>query len=468
MKTKKIIALMLSLALVLGVVASCAGSTSESSSEDTTASTAASAATSVAESATDASAASTEAVTASDFTERTVATDVADEGDEVVIYGWNDEFPGLVNTYAPDVAHTEVITESNSYQAKLDQVLASGEDAPDMFVCDADYASKYMSSDNTIAVNDLGIAYSEFVNEMYKYTMVWATDDNNVIKGLAWQACPCGVYYERSLAEQYLGTQDPAEVADFFADWDTFMNTARDVNEKSDGKVKVVSDYSDVFRAYLNTRSEGWITDGQLTIDPVIEDYFDMAKALYDEDLTFQTGQWTDAWTGNAANKSTLTYWGPMWLSWSLNLRDEANPTFGDWGITSGPTSFYWGGTWMMASKYCDMKASVATIMRNIAIDKTNLQDMIDTNGEFVNNISLMTAVANDTTFGLDFLGGENPYGILLDTAINIDNSTVSKDDQAINDAFNTVVASYCSGDISSVADAEAQFQSAVEDLGLL
>ena len=106
--------------------------------------------------------------------------------------------------------------------------------------------------------------YSEFVNEMYKYTMVWATDDNNVIKGLAWQACPCGVYYERSLAEQYLGTQDPAEVADFFADWDTFMNTARDVNEKSDGKVKVVSDYSDVFRAYLNTRSEGWITDGQL------------------------------------------------------------------------------------------------------------------------------------------------------------------------------------------------------------
>ena len=145
------------------------------------------------------------------------------------------------------------------------------------------------------------------------------------------------------------------------------------------------------------------------SIDPVIEDYFDMAKALYDEDLTFQTGQWTDAWTGNAANKSTLTYWGPMRLSWSLNLRDEANPTFGDWGITSGPTSFYWGGTWMMASKYCDMKASVATIMRNIAIDKTNLQDMIDTNGEFVNNISLMTAVANDTTFGLDFLGGENP-----------------------------------------------------------
>ena len=182
----------------------------------------------------------TEQVTADDFNELTVATNVTDEDDTVVIYGWyDDEFSYLVDTYAPDVDYDLVLSESTAYTAKLDAVLASGDVnvAPDLFVCEAAYAKKYLSSDYTIPVNDLGISYDEFAGNMFSYTTIWATDSDNVIKGLTWEACPGGVWYNTELAQEYLGTSDPAEVGQYFETWDAFLQTADDVNAASGGTV---------------------------------------------------------------------------------------------------------------------------------------------------------------------------------------------------------------------------------------
>jgi len=474
MKTKKIIALMLSLAMVLGVVAACTngnngGETTAAASSDAPAASADASEDAPAASDDSEPAASAEASDAvadtSAYTELAIA-DVTDEGDKVLVYGWNEEFPGLVTKYSA-VEYDQEITESNTYQTKLDQVLASGEDAPDIFVCDADYASKYMNSDNTIAINDLGIAYSE-LSEMYNYTLQFATDDNNVIKGLAWQACPCGVFYNRTVAQETLGVSEPEDVAPFFATWDAFLETARTVNTASNGEKKVVSGTDDIWRAYLNTREQGWIVNGAVNVDPVMEDYFDLAKTLKDEGLTFETAQWDTAWTANMANQTVLSYWGPMWLlNFCMGFQDGSNTTAGDWGLVKAPGDFFWGGTWMMASKYCDMKASVAQIMRDVALNEDNLRDMTVT-GEFVNNISIMTDLASDPSYSVDYLNGQNPASVLLAAATLIDNSTVGENDQQINEEFNNVVNSYLNGDIATVADAEATFIANVEELGIV
>jgi len=470
MKTKKIIALMLSMAMVLGVVAACSKDDDE---DETTAAPATDATESETEPAetddTEPVETETEPVETeteapeSEFFEKTIA-EVEDEGDKVLIYGWNEEFPGLVTKYWGDNYDLET-TESNTYQTKLDQVLASGEDAPDIFVCDADYARKYMNSDNTIAINDIGIAYSE-LTEMYNYTLQFAADDNDVIKGLAWQACPCGVFYNRTLANTYLGVSEPEDVQQYFESWDAFIETARSVNEASEGKVKVVSGTDEIWRAILNTRTSGWIVNGEVVVDPIMMDYFDMAKILYDEGLTFEAGQWSDAWTANMSNSSVLSYWGPMWLlNFCMGFPD--NPTTGDWGLVKAPGDFFWGGTWMMASKYCDMKASVAEIMRSVALDEANLRDMTTT-GEFVNSVAIMTDLASDPTYSVEYLAGQNPAAVLLAAAQGIDNSTVGENDQAINDEFNNVVNSYLAGDIDSPAAAVEVFTQNVEAMGIL
>ncbi len=461
MKTKKIVALVLSMAMVLGVVAACTekpAETSESAGDTTAAPT---------ETSDDATESSSPEADTSEFTELTVQ-DVQDEGDKVLVYGWNDEFPGLVTKYS-NVEYDVVLTESNSYQAKLDQVLTSADEAPDLFVCDADYAGKYMNSANTIAINDIGIAYSE-LDQMYNYTLQFACDDNMVIKGLAWQACPCGVFYNRALTQEYLGVSEPDDVAQHFATWDAFLAAARTVKEASNGQAKIVSGIDDIWRSYLNTRTQGWIVDGELVIDPKIQEYFDLGKALHDEDLTWQTTQWSEAWTNNGGNKSTVAYFGPMWLGHfclpfgAEGYDADAN---GMWGLTSAPAPSFWGGTWMMASKYCDMKASCAQIMRDVALTDANLQDMAN-GGEFVNSVAIMSAVAADASFGIDWLGGQNPAAVLLDSASTIDNSTVGKDDQTINNEFTTAANSYFDGTIATPAEAEAAFRAALEEAGVI
>ena len=243
------------------------------------------------------------------FTELAIA-DATDEDDEVVVYGFNEEVKGLIETYSSVDVRYEQQT-SDTIQQVLDNVLASGEDAPDMFACDADYARKYMNSSNTLPINDLGIAYSETA-EMYNYTLQFATDSDNVIKGLAWQACPCGVFYNRTVAETTLGVSEPEDVAPYFESWDAFLEAARTVAE-TDG-MAIISSTGDIFRSILNSRAQGWIVDGEIYIDPIMENYFDLAKTLHDEGLTHETSQWGDAWTADMSNETVLSYWGPMWL----------------------------------------------------------------------------------------------------------------------------------------------------------
>ena len=477
MKMKKILALGMSLAMVLGAVA-CS---SDKTDETTAGTTAAPAETTAAPQEPEETKEEPEETTAApEETASSTGTlegftdlgkqEATNEGDgKILVWSWNTEVKEHVEKYSNvDFDFEEVGGgDQPAFRTALDQALASGDEAPDVYATDASWAQHYLKSDNSLAINTLGIDYGDLTN-MYKYTLEFAADDEGVLKGLAWQACPCGIYYNTELAKEYLGVDAPEDVAPFFATWDAFLQTAKDVNEKSEGKVKAISGYDDVWQSYLNRRTSGWIVDGALNIDSNVEGYFDMAKQLHDDGLTFDTTQWTDPWTNNVKNSSVLSYWGPMWLGqYSLAMADESNPTYGQWKMVNSPSPWYWGGTWLMASGTCDMKADAGQIMYDVCANQDNLKAMAK-DGEFVNSIPVMTEVANDPSFGLDWLGGQNPFSILLDTASTIDNSMIGVNDGAINDLFTAAVGSYVSGDVETVAEAKASFEAAVKDANIL
>lgn len=467
MKTKKIVALVLSMAMVLGVAACSKDDAAESTSAaETTA--AATDATTAATEGTDA-VVETQAIVVdtSDYKEEEVNSDVQNSDDQdgqLIIFGFNDEFQSRIDEFS-DISYDDYqITpnDGSAYTILLDQVLSSGEGAPDLFACDADYVKKYIVSSNTKSINSLGIAYDE-LSEMYNYTLRFAADDSDVIKGLTWQACPCGVFYNRTVAEATLGVSEPEDVAQYFESWDAFIDAARTVAEAGD--YRIVSGWDDVFKSYLNSRSAGWVVDGKTNVDPALEDFFGTALTLKSEELTWETTQWSGDWSTNATNETVLSYWGPMWLGYSLGMNNgDSNPTAGDWGMVPAPTTWYWGGTWIMASKYCDKDADVAQIMRDICIDEDTLKTINVEYGDFVNNIAYMTSVADPSNEDgqVEWLGGQNPFGVLLEAAKTIDNSTVGIDDASINGMFTSVVTSYVNGDIASVADAEAEFANQV------
>ena len=451
MKTKKVLALLMSSAMLVGSITACnsADPTESETSQET-------------EQTTTATSETAEPEDLPGYKERSV-TDVTDESDgKIVIYSYNAEFIALAEKYAgittEDYDFVE-INDKDEYQQKLDAVLADGTNAPDIFICDAAYAQKYLASDNTLAINDIGIDYAEMTN-MFNYTLQFASDEETVIKGLAWKACPTGVFYEKSLADKYLGTCDPNELAGSFATWDKVLESAKTVSDASEGSVKLISGYTETYNAYMAGRQSGWEKeDGTINFDPAVDNYFNFAKKLYDEGLTFYNEQWSDGWRGSMSNRTVVSYWGSLqFAKYDLALNPgegtAVNPTAGDWGITTGPECYFSGGCWVMVSKYCDKKATAADIIRAVCLNEDNLKDMVN-HGEFVNNIKLMTAAASDDKFALEWLGGQNPYPVLLDCALKADASNYVADEYSYTQACRGLVGAYCEGAYETVEDAK-------------
>ena len=66
--------------------------------------------------------------------------------------------------------------ENNNYQNKLDEALlnqekASADDKIDIFLIEADYALKYVDSDYTMDIKDLGLTDDD-LSEQYQYTKI--------------------------------------------------------------------------------------------------------------------------------------------------------------------------------------------------------------------------------------------------------------------------------------------------------
>ncbi|ROR29308.1 ABC-type glycerol-3-phosphate transport system substrate-binding protein [Mobilisporobacter senegalensis] len=402
-------------------------------------------------------------------------TDQTDTGKEkFYIWSWNDEFQGMMeNFFLKD--HPEykdkydfqyVITGTDAYQEKLDLAFegSGAEDAPDLLLLEADYIKKYVSSDNTLKMDDLGITAADYPNQ-YNYTVTTAQDErDNSQKGLSWQAAPGEFIYRRSLAKKYLGTDDPAKVQEMIKDWDSFLEVARKISKESGGATKMLSGPDDAFRPYMSARTSAWVKDGKLTVDPKMEEYLEFNKILETEGLTNGTTQWSDAWAANAGNDSTFGYFGSTWfVQWTLmaNAGDAETGTYGDWAMTQGPQWYYWGGTWVAAGKECSNKDLAAEIIRYFTCDEDAMYNYSVEKKDYVNNTAAIKRIIDDGKGTFDFLGNQEYYKIFAETADQIDTSIMTAYDQKINDAFHVEAKAYATGE-KDKETAIADFKSSV------
>ena len=56
--------------------------------------------------------------------------------------------------------------------------------------------------------------------DMIPYVDELSRDKEGDIRGLSWQSTPGGFWYKKALAKEYLGTDDPDELAAMLSDWD--------------------------------------------------------------------------------------------------------------------------------------------------------------------------------------------------------------------------------------------------------
>lgn len=397
--------------------------------------------------------------------------------DAFYVYSYNTDAMNNViayfNKYYPEEADRIVYVNtggSNYYQTKLDAMLQepSNSQYPDLYVAEIDYLQKYTDSDYSLDIAELGITPDDYANQ-YPYTLELATVDGKV-KGLSWQAAPGALMYRRSLAKEYLGTEEPDEVQEYFKDWDTMLETGKLINEKSGGKTKLFSGVDDVKRVYQAARTTAWYDDNsKITVDPTMLDYMDYAKQLYDLGLTNNTTQWTDAWSANAASDSTFAYMGCTWfLQWTLKQNcggtKVGEGTYGDWAMCAGPQSYYWGGCWLCVSPECSDKDLAAKILKAATCNTEIMKEICKGSLDYVNNKEAVAQLADEGEGTFDFLGGQDFLKYFSPLAESITLPPARGEDFYITLAFDDQVTQYTNGS-KTKEEAVADFETAVVDL---
>ncbi|WP_442985523.1 carbohydrate ABC transporter substrate-binding protein [Sedimentibacter sp. MB31-C6] len=395
------------------------------------------------------------------------------------IWGWNNEFQGLFETYfegkglvpeGVEVKFTIVPNDDNAYQNALDEALLSQENASDdekidLFLIEADYALKYVDTDYTLdIVNDVGLT-SEDISGQYKYTQEIVTDSNGSIKATSWQATPGLFAYRRSIAKDVLGTDDPTEVQEALSTWDEFYNIAEMSSAKG---YKMLSGFDDSYRTFSNNVSAPWVdSDNTIIIDDNILNWIEQTKSFTDKGYNNKTSLWDDQWASDQGPAGKV--FGFFYSTWGINFTllgnaldtplpegvsatgDPAafeaattgNGIFGDYAVCYGPQNYYWGGSWLCAAAGSDNLDLVKEIMKTMTCDKDTLTTITKDTQDFTNNIEAMEALATDDSFASAFLGGQNHINLFAESAKGIDMSNISPYDQGMNEEIQTAFRDY-------------------------
>ena len=413
-----------------------------------------------------------------------VSTDegaVVEEGKVLNIYCWNEEFKSRVTDHYPDYVEVDgttgqigdvtvmwniTPTTDNAYQNNLDSALkgqadAAADDKVDIFLVEADYAGKYVNVDYSMALSDLGITDADLANQ-YKYTQDVVTDVNGNLKGSSWQGCPGVLIYSRAVAEEVLGTQDPAEVQEYVKDWATFQETAATMKEAG---YFMTSSANDTYRVYSNNVTSKWVEDGVVNIDENIMNWVADSKAMVDAGYTNTYDLWSEDWSkGFYPDGKVFCYFGPAWfVDFSMAADAEGSiANAGQWGACSGPQGFFWGGTWMCPATGTDNPTLVKDLILTMTANDDVLKEIVVDDNDFTNSKPVMDAMAADTSYSSKVLGGQNPLGMYCAGVETIDLSNLSDYDQGCNEEFQTAMKGYFEGTYATEEEAIAAFYAAI------
>lgn len=456
-KIKKALALSLAMAMGLSLVA-CGGN-DDATTEATEAKTEATeAASDDATEATEADASATGAIAAP-------STDGWDDSKKIYAYSWDEDFSKKMNVVLdkfPEYKdYVEFVTlgvsgTSDEYKTAIDTALTSGDKYPSLIPADNDVA-KYWSEDDTKTANltDLGFTDDVMANS-YDFAKQYGTY-NGELKAVTWQATAGSVFYRRDIAKEVLGSDDPETVQAALADWDKFFETA---DKLKNAGYKIVSGPSDVKYAIWDTQSQPWVTDDgsseKLTLDGAVTEYLETGKKIYDGGYSNNTALWDSSWAADMANDSKVfCYFGCPWFIGSMQGNGAVD---GNWGAVTGPTSYHWGGTYVMVGKDTPNPELCAFLLYELTCDPDVGVDITNKTGDCVNNKAanerLINGELSSGNAAQKFLGGQNPIEVWAASAEGINLSNVTYQDASIKAFIDEAATAYNSGTYTSVDDA--------------
>lgn len=414
--------------------------------------------------------------------------------DKLVIWSFTNEMKTVATAFMkanPDieVEYVMIPMTDGEFQTKVKAAIQSG-DVPDVMALEAAFVREYVESDWLADLTHLVPMAEEL--ETYQFVLDVGTYEG-VTKAYSYQATPGAVFYRRSLAKEYFGTDDPADIQAMMSDMDGFAQMAATIQEKSAGATYIVPSNGDFTNPFFMNRDKPWVVDGALHIDPKVEDLFDTAKMFRDMGYEAQATQWQEGWfagmndsladaDGNA--KQVFCYFLPTW-GLPYVLMPNGGDTAGDWAAVTGPLPYSWGGTWAGVLADSQNKVNAEEFVKFFALNEDTLTNWalgtysndwlkeVDPDigdeqaqgpGDFVSSQVVVNKIVSefDDAETSAFLAGQNSYSGFAAAAPTIDLGLMQGTDDAIQRALNDVLNGYVQGDYATYDEAIAVFKDAV------
>jgi ABC-type glycerol-3-phosphate transport system substrate-binding protein len=373
------------------------------------------------------------------------ALEVWSRGEELkqFVPGFEKENPNIkVNvTVIPDADMTP----------KLITVMASGKGVPDLFMQEANYITYLVEADCYADLRKAPYNIGEYADKMWPATLSVGTDSTGAVRALTWQSCPGSIIYRRDIAEKYFGTDNPADITDQLKTDEKFLAAAERM--KQDG-VRIVSSFKDLFDMKVASRTNPWVMNKKLVIDPALLGYMDTAKSIITKGYDLGVDQWAPEWIAAVEAPDMFSYVLPSW-GYQYVVKPGANTTSGKWAIAAPPVPYISGGSYLGIYKDTPNKEAAWKFLAYVTLNEESQYQYAKKSGDYVSLKAVNGRLAKEE--GEAVLGGQNPYETYNNEMAGSFKKLNTIYDSQLNNAFISAVKAYAGG--KTKAQALEQFK---------
>ncbi|HAS72887.1 MAG TPA: sugar ABC transporter substrate-binding protein [Clostridiales bacterium UBA8960] len=349
------------------------------------------------------------------------------------------------------------IIPTADYPTKVQPVLESGVGAPDVFTAEIAWLKQWTELPYWDDLSKAPYNAHEWKDEFVPYVYDLGTDANGNLKALSWQATPGGVIYKKWIAREVWGNDSPEFVSEKLASMDGFFKAAEELKKAG---FRTLPDEGAMRWFALGSDPKPWVdADNNLSVTEARLEFLDYQRLLRENDYTAQAPEWSASWFAsmagkvgynggwdevNAAAKEQVEVFGYALPTWGLHFvvkPNAAEDTIGDWGLASGPSPYFWGGTWLGVYSKSENKGAAFEFVKMMTHDEKFMTWWYEETGDLLSNIKItekFRATASDA-----FLGGQNHYDFFLNEAEKIQTGIVTPYDQGIDQIWGDLVVRY-------------------------
>ncbi len=358
-----------------------------------------------------------------------------------------------------------VVFDSADYKTKIMQTLGTKSKDLDIFVGEPQMLPDYYEAGFCA---DLSEFEGQVKSDLVDYTYQAGKDGDGVLRAISYQATPGSVIYRRDLAIEVFGTDDPAVIGEKFSSFNKIAETAEQLD---DAGYKLFGDTGAL--RWFSTSSNAWVNDkNEIVVDQDRLDYFDAAVEIYQMNYVAHASEWSAPWyasmagalpvlsadanvwemsadslaadvAGGAKTTQIFSYVMPSWGA--LIIRDNAADNKGKFGICSGPTSFFGGGTFLLVNEFSEKQEAAKDFIEFCTLNADTAQWWLEaSNGDVVANKSVLAA---NKDYQNPSFGNQNTYGFYLEELEKVDYSLITGYDDACKEAFGAAIVAVQKGE---------------------